>query len=75
MAPSRLSIATASLNRLVKEEKSYYKESEHQQARIAKLEQGNSEDENADFTLRQEVRKLSRMSFGAATYIRPSVKL
>lgn len=54
--PSQLAIATSSLNRLVKEEASYHKEMEQQQASIAKLEQGsNDEDENADFTLRQQV--------------------
>lgn len=54
-APSQLAIATSALNRLVKEEASYHKESESQQARIAKLEQGNDADENAEYTLRQEV--------------------
>ncbi len=53
--PSQIAIATSVLNRLVKEERSYHKEAEHQQASIAKLEQGGG-DENADFTLRQEVR-------------------
>lgn len=52
--PSQLSIATSTLNRLVKEEASYHKELEHQQASIAKLEQGGG-DENADFQMRQEV--------------------
>lgn len=55
-APSQLAIATSSLNRLVKEEASYHKESQHQQDRIAKLEAGdNGDDENAEFTLKQEV--------------------
>jgi tubulin-specific chaperone A len=53
--PSQLSIATSSLNRLVKDEKSYHREAEHQESRIAKLEQGGSNDENAEYTLRQEV--------------------
>lgn len=53
--PSQLSIATSSLNRLVKEEASYHKELEQQQASIAKLEQGGSSDENAEYTLKQEV--------------------
>jgi len=52
--PSQLAIATSSLNRLVKEETSYHKELEQQQASIAKLEQGGG-DENAEFTLKQEV--------------------
>ncbi|KAK5137988.1 hypothetical protein LTR08_005785 [Meristemomyces frigidus] len=51
--PSRLAIATSVVNRLVKEEKSYHKELEHQQASIDKLEQGGG-DENADFQMRQE---------------------
>lgn len=55
-APSQLSIATSSLNRLVKEESSYHKELEQQQARIAKMEGGEgAEDENAEFQLKQEV--------------------
>lgn len=54
--PSQLSIATSSLNRLVKEESSYHKELEQQQARIAKLEGGEGQDdENAEYTLKQEV--------------------
>lgn len=59
--PSQLSIATSALNRLVKEEKSYHDEASHQEARIAKLEQGGSSsgDENAEYTLRQEVRVCS----------------
>lgn len=52
--PSKLAVATSSLNRLVKEEASYYKEMEQQQVRIKKLEAG-SEDENAEYLLRQEV--------------------
>lgn len=51
--PSKLAVATSSLNRLVKEEASYYKEMEQQQVRIKKLEAG-SEDENAEYLLRQE---------------------
>ncbi|KAI6904309.1 hypothetical protein D0869_06882 [Hortaea werneckii] len=55
--PSQLSIATGSLTRLVKEEASYHRELEEQNARIAKLEQGgDSSDENAVYTLRQERR-------------------
>ena len=52
--PSQLAIATSSLKRLVKEERSYHDELKHQQASVAKLEQGGG-DENADFQLRQEV--------------------
>jgi tubulin-specific chaperone A len=55
--PSSLAVATSSLLRLVKEEASYHKELEGQQKRISKLESniGNSEDENAEFQLKQEV--------------------
>jgi tubulin-specific chaperone A len=53
--PSQLAIATGVVNRLVKEEKSYHQEAEEQKGRIAKLEQGDSSDENHEFTLRQEV--------------------
>ena len=55
MAPSQLAIATSSLNRLVKEEKSYHDERKQQEEKIAKLEQGGSNDENADYILKQEV--------------------
>ena len=54
MAPSsKITIATSSVLRLVKEEASYHKELEQQQARIEKLD---SSDENAEYTLKQEVR-------------------
>ena len=53
--PSQLAIATGVVTRLVKEEKSYHQEAEEQKRRIAKLEQGNDDDENAEYTLRQEV--------------------
>lgn len=73
MAPSQLQIATSVLQRLVKEEGSYHKELQQQQARIAKLEakQGKSEqpaddggddDGNAEYELRQEVRFALRCS-------------
>ncbi|KAF9733215.1 tubulin-specific chaperone Rbl2 [Paraphaeosphaeria minitans] len=51
--PSKLAVATSSLARLVKEEASYHKEMDQQQARIMKLEAG-SEDQNAEYILRQE---------------------
>jgi tubulin-specific chaperone A len=55
-APSPLAIATSSLHRLVKEEKSYHNELAQQQARISKLEAGEgADDENAEFVLKQEV--------------------
>lgn len=53
--PTQIAIATSSLNRLVKEESSYHTEAKHQEASIAKLEQGGG-DENAEYQLRQEVR-------------------
>jgi hypothetical protein len=52
--PSKLAIATGSLKRLIKEEASYHKELSQQEARIKKLEAG-SEDENAEYQLKQEV--------------------
>lgn len=64
MAPSQIQIATGALQRLVKEEASYHKEMEQQQARIAKLEakQGQAEgDGNEEFELRQEVSNMSLM--------------
>ncbi|KAF2721010.1 tubulin-specific chaperone Rbl2 [Polychaeton citri CBS 116435] len=56
--PSRISIATGSLNRLVKEEASYHREQRQQQDSITKLEQGQSSDENAEYQLRQERKAL-----------------
>ena len=61
--PSRLAIATSSLNRLVKEEKSYHSEYEKQQLRITRLEGGGDEDENAEYTLKQEVSGLCESNF------------
>ena len=63
MPPSQLSIATSSLNRLVKEEKSYHTEMKSQERRIKALEEattnGDKEEEgeegNREFSLRQEV--------------------
>jgi tubulin-specific chaperone A len=53
--PSQLSIATSSVQRLVKEEASYHKELQQQVSRIAKLEAERSSDENAEYSLKQEV--------------------
>lgn len=53
--PSPLAIATSSLQRLVKEEASYYKELEKQEARLKKIEESTEEDENREYTLKQEV--------------------
>ena len=57
--PSKLAVATSSLGRLVKEEASYYKEMEQQETRIKKLEAG-SDEENAEYMLKQEVLHSSR---------------
>lgn len=59
--PSPLAIATSSLQRLVKEEASYYKELEKQEARLKKIEASTEEDENREYTLKQEV-SLSQLS-------------
>lgn len=53
--PSQLSIATSSVTRLVKEEASYHKELLSQQARLKKLEEATEEDENREYSLKQEV--------------------
>ena len=56
MAPSQVQIATGALQRLVKEETSYFKELDQQKARIAKLEKGEGDDpDNQEFQLKQEV--------------------
>ncbi|RYP55456.1 hypothetical protein DL770_010909 [Monosporascus sp. CRB-9-2] len=62
-APSPLTIATQAVNRLVKEEQYYQKELAQQTERVKKLEAeaANSKDgggdDNAEFMLKQEVRK------------------
>ena len=63
-APSQLSIATSSLQRLSKEEQSYYAELQNQQKSIARLEASSTADDETDedagnyeFRLKQEVRK------------------
>ena len=66
MAPSQVQIATGVLQRLVKEEQSYYKEMDQQKARISKLEKGEGDDaENMDFQLRQEVGTTVHVFFGS----------
>lgn len=52
--PSKLSIATSSVQRLLQEESSYHKELEQQEGRVSKLQKDNS-GENAEYLLRQEV--------------------
>jgi hypothetical protein len=59
-APSPLTIATQSVQRLVKEDSYYRKELAQQTERVKKLEEdlktkGESADENAEFMLKQEV--------------------
>lgn len=60
--PSPLAIATSSLQRLVKEEKTYHAELRQQETRIQRLEEAGTVDEepeeekgNREFQLRQEV--------------------
>ncbi|KAI9645443.1 tubulin folding cofactor A [Ciborinia camelliae] len=52
--PSQLAIATSSVARLVKEEASYHKELLSQEARLKKLEEATEEDENREYSLKQE---------------------
>lgn len=54
MAPSQLTIATSSLQRLIKEEASYHKELSQQEARLKKLE-SETGDENREYMIKQEV--------------------
>ncbi|KAJ5498508.1 hypothetical protein LT330_004277 [Penicillium expansum] len=55
MAPrSQLEITTSSVTRLVKEEASYHKELQQQSERIKKLEADTTDDENREYTLKQE---------------------
>ena len=57
MPPSQIQIAISALQRLLKEEQSYFKEQHQQEARIAKLEgETDSTDENHEYQLKQEVR-------------------
>jgi hypothetical protein len=65
-APSQLAIQSSALQRLVKEEASYHKELEQQEVRIAKLEQGD-DDENAEYTLRQEASLVKHSSCNTRT--------
>ncbi|KIX01323.1 uncharacterized protein Z518_09048 [Rhinocladiella mackenziei CBS 650.93] len=61
MAPSQLQIATSSLQRLIKEEASYYKEQAQQEARIATLEKKSpaaDEADNHEYQLKQERKAL-----------------
>jgi tubulin-specific chaperone A len=60
--PSKLAIATGVVLRLVKEEASYHKEISQQEERIKKAESSEG-DENAEYTLRQEVPNILYKSF------------
>lgn len=57
--PSQLVIATGSVNRLLKEEASYHKEVEEEEAKIKalkeKIDSGANDDENASYMLKQQV--------------------
>ena len=61
--PNPLSIATSSLTRLIREEASYHKEQQQQEAAIAKLEsqsedkENEGEEGNREFSLNQQVRQ------------------
>jgi len=52
--PTPLAIATGSLQRLVKEEASYHKELKSQEARLEKLIASTEEDENKEYSVKQE---------------------
>lgn len=67
-APSQLAIHASALQRLVKEESSYQVELKQQEARIAKLEQGST-DENAEYILRQEVGSLVTAHHRSVSYL------
>jgi tubulin-specific chaperone A len=59
-SPSQLAIATSAVNRLLKEEVTYQKELASQEQRLKKLEDSPpDDDENREFTLEQQVRRLS----------------
>lgn len=65
-APTPLDVATQSVQRLVKEEKSYHKELDTQNSRVAKIESeisAGTGDENAEYVLKQEVGSLLVISF------------
>ncbi|KAF4964158.1 hypothetical protein FSARC_7908 [Fusarium sarcochroum] len=55
--PSQLAIATSSVNRLLKEEASYHKELEQEEAKVQALKDkiaAGSDDENATYMLKQQ---------------------
>ncbi|KEZ44316.1 hypothetical protein SAPIO_CDS3282 [Scedosporium apiospermum] len=62
--PSKLHIATQALFRLIKEEKSYHKELQHQKQRVerlkAELAKGINVDVNSEYMIRQEERAIAQ---------------
>ncbi|KAA8652339.1 hypothetical protein EYZ11_008169 [Aspergillus tanneri] len=71
MAPlSHLEIATQSVLRLVKEEASYHRELKEQTERVQRLEaQQNTDDENSEYTLKQE-----RLALDETKRVLPTLK-
>lgn len=61
---SQLEIYTASVQRLVNEERSYHKELRSQAEHVKRLEENQADegDENREYMLNQEVRRSSRLS-------------
>lgn len=54
--PSALTIATSSLERLIKEEASYHRELQEQEQRLQRLRTETNPDENQNWNIKQEVR-------------------
>ena len=52
--PSQLSIATSAVQRLIKEEASYYKELQQQEAHLQKIQASKDGDENLEYQVKQE---------------------
>jgi len=76
MAPSQLQIATSSLQRLLKEEASYYKEQEQQEARISKLvgESSNGDTDDHDDGNREYVLKQERQALEETKRMMPTLR-
>ncbi|KAI1088849.1 tubulin binding cofactor A [Rostrohypoxylon terebratum] len=78
-APTPLTIATQSVQRLVKEEKYYRKELEQQNERVKKLETelkngGEAADSNAEYVLKQEYHKIYANQFSPQQKARDETK-
>lgn len=71
--PSKLAVATGSVTRLVKEEASYHKELVQQEARIIKL-QSNTDDENAEYLLKQEVSANTKIAIANSLFQRQGLE-